>query len=387
MSVSPSQEMDDDGNKGGKAFNSIIQLSKPFLSKDEVEYCQRQSNILSDDKNLLIYQSKKIDIILFLRKLIKILKFPSNILQLTFYYFQKFFLFNDFNKYKNYLYEISITSLYLSAKLEDYIKKLRDVINLGNEILKTSTLNEQKILTIERKFLETISFDFRFYHSEDYLIKFWKKLNFEIENGNFEIEIENNNDNISYTSWLINNDSYLTNLHLRYSGNYISLSCIKLAILIKKEILLTELNHKNEKGELIYQTDEERAPLEDKINYIEDLLTTKINKSLDFKCNFEIFINQSIEELLQFYLDNYNYSYLISKYSKIEIMDILINLKIQITREINKSKKLKSSNYKFENDKFFNADGRTYNKDDTIRFVYQKKDFADEIIKIDEEKN
>lgn len=324
MSVPPTPHQDGE-------FRSVHQLSKPFLSKDEILYCYNMQDVTTTDHNRTMYNVKKLEVINFLKKLIKLLKYPTNVLQLTLYYYQRFFMFNNFEVYKNSTFEIAITSLYISSKLQDYIKKLRDIVKIVNEI-KPPFLNitESKILLVEKQLLQTINFDFRFQTSEDMIVRIGNHLNL--------------GDELKYTSWLINNDTYFTDLHIRFPCNAVALACIQLAC---------KLHHDD-----------------------------RVIDVREFKIFKDIFILESIEETLQFYMDNYSISFLSQKYedqNKQEIMDLLITLKIDINKQIlDANAKNKKQIYKYENDDYFKID-RNFNKNDNVRFVYQKLNYIDEL--------
>lgn len=162
--------------------SNYVQLSKPFLTAKEIAYLQQSNKDLYGD--LRNFKLKMKEIFQFLLQLIKILKFPMKVLQNASYLYQRFFLLNDnYKKYSNLHYEIGLTSLFISLKLNDFIKKLSVVLSEANVLrnyhLSSLDLEEQKksILKLEKKILEFQSFDFRNYLIEDFLIKFLKFFN------------------------------------------------------------------------------------------------------------------------------------------------------------------------------------------------------------------
>ncbi|OUM52220.1 hypothetical protein BVG19_g1387 [[Candida] boidinii] len=343
------------GNEKGLNY---VQLSKPFFTKSEINFLFKKT--LGDSNQLRTYITKKKEAFNLLIALVKSLKFPVNCLQYACYYYQRFFLFNPFLKYINYTTEIAITSLFLSIKNNDYIKKLSLIIQFANKYrnLKLSNLEleEQRklILQFEKNFLEILSFDFRNYPIEDLLIKFSKfyKLN----------------ENLTYLSWCILNDLYLTELSLSLSSNYCAMVVIQLAILISNELLNTKL--------II-------DPLK-----LENCFTKKYIKDIDI----------GINDFLEYSLENYSSSFLkdclIEKYSdKLEkvkdeeyIKNILINIKIKISEIVDSGTNGNGNGGGKDNkvlvnikDPFLNLRDYDIGKTGSIRFLYHEKDYIKEI--------
>lgn len=324
MSVTPSPE------GSGKV---ILQLSKPFLSQEEILYCHRIQGIVNNHTEGLMYETfynnKKNEMMIFLQKLIKILRYPTNVLELTMNYYQRFYMFNKFDIFKNAFYEIAVTSLFISSKLQDYIKKLRDIVKVVNDDMKLAVLNitENKILQLEKQFLQTINFDFRFQNCEELVLRIGHSLKLDEE--------------LKYVSWLINNDTYVTDLHVKFPCNVVALACIKLACKLQEKQV--EISNK------------------------------------DFRIFKDSFILVSMEEILKYYMDHYSSSYLCQKFTSTQqIMDKLITLKIEISGEIASLQPGKKSHYKYQSDDFFKID-RNFNKQDNVRFVYQKLNYIDEL--------
>lgn len=138
-------------------------------------------------------------------------------------YYQRYFLFNKFDI--AIYYDIAITSIFIASKNEDTIKKLRDIMVVANQIRNTLLNQDQfelyrkKILSLEFKLLETISFDFRIFHVEEFLIKISKTLKIPKD--------------IGYLAWLISYDSYQTEIALKVPPQSIAIACITLATKLK----------------------------------------------------------------------------------------------------------------------------------------------------------
>jgi len=138
-------------------------------------------------------------------------------------YYQRYFLFNKFDI--SIYYDIAITSIFIASKNEDTIKKLRDIMIVANQIRNTLLNQDQfemyrkKLLSLEFKLLETISFDFRLFHVEEFLIKIAKTLKIPKD--------------IGYLAWLIAYDSYQTEIALKVPPQSIAIACITLATRLK----------------------------------------------------------------------------------------------------------------------------------------------------------
>lgn len=149
---------------------------------------------------------------------------PTKTLETAMIYYQRYFLFNKFDI--AIYYDIAITSIFIASKNEDTIKKLRDIIVVANQIRSTLLNQDQfelyrkKILSLEFKLLETISFDFRLFHVEELLIKISKSLKIPKE--------------IGYLAWLIAYDSYQTEIALKVPPQSIAIACISLATKLKE---------------------------------------------------------------------------------------------------------------------------------------------------------
>ncbi|ODV60357.1 Ctk2p [Ascoidea rubescens DSM 1968] len=257
--------------------NSTLKLSRPFLTTKQIKYCQ--SKTITDYRN---YRQRTSQILNILSGICNNLKLPTRTLESAMQYFQKFYLFNKFELNEYYL--VGYASLLLACKNEDTIKKAKDIILAGNPLCHRSTSldfveQERKlVLNYEKKILETVSFDFRRCHVQEFLIKFAKKL---------EIDYE-----ITYLAWIIVYDSFLTEISLKVPPTGISIACLIIAIFIEKNENLLE------------QFDDE----------------------IFFTCDKK-FVFEALNDILDFYINNYNYSQLIAKYPE---NDMLVKFKISL---------------------------------------------------------
>ncbi|GME89047.1 unnamed protein product [[Candida] boidinii] len=174
------------------------------------------------------------------------------------------------------------------------------------------------------------------------------------------------NEDLTYLSWCILNDLYLTELSLSLSSNYCAMVVIQLATLISNELLNTKL-------------------IIDPLN-LENCFTEKYIKDIDI----------GINDFLEYSLENYSTSFLkdclIEKYSnkldKVKdeeyIKNILINIKIKISKIVDNgiNGKGNGNNNKVSvniNDPFFKLRDYDIGKTGSIRFLYHEKDYIKEI--------
>ncbi|KAG5421860.1 CTK2 [Candida metapsilosis] len=288
---------------------SITQVSRPFFTLQEISYLHSQT-IPSDLK--LQYASTKQQIYQFLNQVVKILKFPIRVLATTMNYYQRFYLFNKFEvanssmQIENSPYTIAITCLFLASKVEDCIKKLKDIQQVCNKLrdINDNTLVEhngsnssgsipfidlqrKQILSIEFKLLQITKFDFNLGNNpsfainvDDLLVQFCKNLGINYK--------------ISMLCWLINYDIIQTPLSLVVPPHCIALAIIIISLSLNPKHM--NLQH-HEIGE-----DEETEVI--KIKKILSELDCN-----DFKCP-ETLVNEAILYILDYYTHQYDNSIL-----------------------------------------------------------------------------
>ncbi|KAI5950312.1 CTK2 [Candida margitis] len=287
------------------ASTSVTQISRPFFTLQEISYLHSQT-IPSALK--LQYATTKQQIYQFLNQVVKLLKFPIRVLATTMNYYQRFYLFNKFEvatsamQIENSPYTIAMTCLFLASKVEDCIKKLKDIQQVCNKLrdINENTLVESNgsgfpfidlqrkiILSTEFKLLQITKFDFNLGNNpsfainvDDLLIQFCKNLAINYK--------------ISMLSWLINYDIIQTPLSLVVPPH-----CIALAIIIiSLNLNPAEMNLQHHE---IGENDEQEV--------------VKIKKILsgldcsDFQCP-EVLVNEAILYILDYYTHQYDNSVL-----------------------------------------------------------------------------
>ncbi|ABN67447.2 RNA polymerase II C-terminal domain kinase beta subunit [Scheffersomyces stipitis CBS 6054] len=220
--------------------------------------------------------------------IIKQLKFPLRVLSTTMNYYQRFYLFNrfqaseeaqDIGDLERDPFMVAVACLFLAAKNEDCIKKLKEIQSVANKLrdiddtqrISSSTvadLQRRAVMSLEFKLLQIIKFDFNngatvsIKSSDQLVTQFCKKLNI--------------NYRLSLFSWLINFDLMSSPLCL-----VIPPHCIALAIIIINEESDEELN----------------AKLDSFDCYV------------DFRCP-ESLVNEGILYVLDYYIHSYQHSIL-----------------------------------------------------------------------------
>lgn len=290
---------------------SFIQLSRPYLPGNAIKYLQ-QKNI----PDYQLYKQRKTKVFQHLIKIVQILKFPIKDLNTAMIYFQRYYLFNPFNSSLSSSINVALTCLFMACKIEDTFKKLRDIIlasnnkyqgnsnNFGSNNITLSTEDERKleehrkiILSIEKNLLKAINFDFRTYHIEEILIMICKDLNLSLK--------------LSHLAYVIMIDSLQTEIALRVPPHSIAISCVVLASKFTDEKQIFPLDSKNK-----YKSDRN-------------------------------LVNESLFEILSFYIDTFNQSYFHSFYpdSLEKFLEIKISLKNEAGLAELPQKVLKNDSY------------------------------------------
>ncbi|KAG2732405.1 hypothetical protein G9P44_004822 [Scheffersomyces stipitis] len=319
-----------DGSKIS-SFPSITQISRPYFTHSEISHLLRQT---VDDAHSASYGSTKMRVFQFSFHIIKQLKFPLRVLSTTMNYYQRFYLFNrfqaseeaqDIGDLERDPFMVAVACLFLAAKNEDCIKKLKEIQSVANKlrdiddtqrissisalgfgagsfsnngstgstsinsssISSSSTvadLQRRAVMSLEFKLLQIIKFDFNngatvsIKSSDQLVTQFCKKLNI--------------NYRLSLFSWLINFDLMSSPLCLVIPPHCIALAIIIISLNLKPK----ELNITHEMVD--EESDEElNAKLDSFDCYV------------DFRCP-ESLVNEGILYVLDYYIHSYQHSIL-----------------------------------------------------------------------------
>ncbi|CAK9438499.1 uncharacterized protein LODBEIA_P27230 [Lodderomyces beijingensis] len=293
-------------------YNSptIAQISRPFFTSREISYLHGQTipTLLK-----LQYGSTKSQIYTFLSQAVKSLKFPLRVLATAMNYYQRYYLFNKFdvsgvtasttsspNQFEGDPWIIAITCLFLSSKVEDCVKKLKDIQQVCNKIrdIDDSQLvssggpyldyQRKYILQLEFKLLQICKFDFNNGNNpgfstsvDDIMIQFCKQLDVSYK--------------VSFLSWLMVYDIIQTPLSLNVPPH-----CVALAIII----ISLNLNP----SDMILK--QHATDLADEASENEKMssILSSID-SADFNCP-TLLVNEAIVYILDYYTHQYEYSVL-----------------------------------------------------------------------------
>lgn len=359
---------------------TYVQLSKPYFTSGEIDAITKKNVDLS--QNIRNFKSKTKDTFQILITLIIKLKLPVRVLQNSSYFYQKFYLLNNnYKKYSNLHFEVGLAVLFISLKLNDYIKKVSVVISealtLKGNHLSNPDIEENKkiIISLERKILEFQSFDFRNFLIEDFLIKYLKFFNEGERHINENSEKSSNGlkkesakpqtaeKTFSYLSWCILNDLYLTSLVLQYPAHYNAMISIKCASIIYNELLVVEGG--SELGGKPVNWDLKKLIPEQKS---------------------DTFIILGCNQLLEYYIDNIGITFLkkclIELDFKIEekkLLDLLLNIKIDLNSKISSNVASTNDLTALNDDMFFQPRDTDIAKNGSLRFLYNKQKYTDEV--------
>lgn len=342
--------------------DTYVQLSKPYFTLDEISVIEKHNpDLLQNIRNCKLKFKETFQIII---NLCVKLNIPIKILQNTSYFYQKFYLLNNnYKKYSNLHFEIGIASLFMALKMNDYIKKINVVLTEAYQLkgmhLSSTDIDENKkiVVSLERKILEFQSFDFRNFLSEEFLIRYLKSFNNDEQQKQKQKQWKKN---FSYLSWSVLNDLYLTPLVLQFPAHYNAIASIKCLNLILNELW---------EEKLIAIAEEEKVVFDDK-----ELIHSRNNTAILSGCN----------QLLEYYIDNLSTTFLQKSLSELgyeietkKLIDLLINIKIEVNNKINKDAKI--DKLSIESDLFFQPRNTEIAKNGSIRFVYNKERFIDEV--------
>ncbi|KAG0330585.1 RNA polymerase II C-terminal domain kinase beta subunit [Podila horticola] len=209
-------------------LNSINRVSRTYYSKQEqaIVYSTRhpeialyrQANIRRESCEVIAAIGKKIG-------------FPQHTISTAQLLLHRFFMFHSVQDSGN---EVVMACLFVSCKVEDTIKKLKDIMiatyyyrypNATDWDSESKEGDEQRkrVLAYEKMVLESICFDFRILHPYKYVVKFTKMLNAS--------------KTIARQAWNIARDSYKIGVCLEYPPHTIAAGSIYLASKLMEEPL------------------------------------------------------------------------------------------------------------------------------------------------------
>ncbi|KAG1146631.1 hypothetical protein G6F37_011932 [Rhizopus arrhizus] len=165
------------------------------------------------------------------------LGFPQKTISTSQALYHRFYLYYSIKDYSPQ--DISIACLFVASKIEETIKKLKDIFVAVHSVkypdskeLDPEQISEdrkRKILGYEKLVLETICFNFQLRHPYEYIIKFTKWIK--------DIQPSLDDKQLAKKAYEMAVDSYKTSLCIEYPPHTIAAGCIYLA-----SLFLTEQN-------------------------------------------------------------------------------------------------------------------------------------------------
>ncbi|KAI9026566.1 cyclin-like protein [Phycomyces nitens] len=170
----------------------------------------------------------------FIQDVGKKLGFPQTTISTAQALYHRFYVYYSIREYAPQ--DISVTCVFVASKIEETIKKLKDVFVAvhsvkypGSKELDPENVSEErrrKIIGYEKLLLETLCFDFQFRHPYEYVIKFVKWVQaFQTLDAK----------RLAHKAYSLAVDSYRTSLCVEYPAHTIAAGCIYLASRLLKE--------------------------------------------------------------------------------------------------------------------------------------------------------
>ncbi|CAO3668758.1 unnamed protein product [Rhizopus stolonifer] len=163
------------------------------------------------------------------------LGFPQKTISTSQALYHRFYLYYSIKEYSPQ--DISIACLFVASKIEETIKKLKDIFVAVHSVkhpeskeLDPEQISEdrrRKILSYEKLVLETICFNFQLRHPYEYIIKFTKW----IKSTHPSVDDKQ----LAKRAYGIAVDSYKTPICIEYPPHTIAVGCIYLATLFMTE--------------------------------------------------------------------------------------------------------------------------------------------------------
>ncbi|KAI5792745.1 cyclin-like protein [Pyronema domesticum] len=236
-------------------LNTYIQRSRPYLTAAQIESLKPSDEARTIQTRLQACQ--------WIVQVAGVLQFPVRTIATAMILYHRLLLFNKTTYFQENAIEPSIASLFVACKIEDTLKKSREILcvsyNLrhpnSEPINPDSSLLEEtskRVIGMERTILETSSFDFRNRHAQPFLMKLCKRLKLGKETARL--------------AWSVALDVYRTLVPLRATPHALALASIETA---------TRLGGKRVKIE--YSKLE--ATRDDVLSIVDDLLELYTNHS------------------------------------------------------------------------------------------------------------
>ncbi|CAO3639612.1 unnamed protein product [Cunninghamella blakesleeana] len=164
----------------------------------------------------------------------KSLGFPQTTISTSQALYHRFYLYYSLQSFSPL--EVCITCLFVGSKIEETIKKLRDIYIVAHSVrypkhqeLDPESISDDrlaKIIEYEKLLLETLCFNFQLKHPYEYIVKFSKRIQ-EIQDINGKV--------LARKAYSLAIDSYRITLCLEYPSHTVAAGCIYLANKLLKQ--------------------------------------------------------------------------------------------------------------------------------------------------------
>ncbi|KAG0051578.1 RNA polymerase II C-terminal domain kinase beta subunit [Gryganskiella cystojenkinii] len=223
---SPQQHVDPQYQPHLQVLNSINRVSRTYYSKQDQDtiYAARHPGISTYRQADMRRESCETIALIGKR-----IGFPQHTISTAQLLLHRFFMFNAVSDSGN---EVVMACLFVSSKVEDTIKKLKDIMTATylhrhphvtdwDPESKEGEEQRKRVLSYEKMVLESICFDFRIIHPYKYIVKF--------------VKIMKGSKNLARQAWFIARDSYKIGVCLEYPPHTIAAGSIYLASKLTEE--------------------------------------------------------------------------------------------------------------------------------------------------------
>jgi CTD kinase subunit beta len=199
---------------------SYIEVAKPYILQSSINRCLSELGMVEAKEDLLRLQG-----ITYIDNVRRALQLPVRTFNTAAVYYHKFRLLHADSEY-NWA-DASAAALFTACKIEDTLKKSREILCANWNLGKTSAEhlspddprfeNHSKlILGLERLMLESAGFDFRNRYPQKLVVKLAKAVGFEKGKE-------------GHTVWNLSMDLYRTWAVLKQSTTTMAVACVELA--------------------------------------------------------------------------------------------------------------------------------------------------------------
>ncbi|OLL23788.1 CTD kinase subunit beta [Neolecta irregularis DAH-3] len=218
--ATPASPLSKDSQQQNQHPPSVTILSRPYLTSSQIFALQKRTrgSAISEQKETQI----RLQACAWIAAIGEHMHFPIRTIGTGMMLYHRFHLFYPITDFP--FMDMAITCLFVASKMQDTIKKLRDILIVGYQIRhpngpdinpESQTMEDQRkrVIGLERMVLEIVCFDFRGRHAQGYLIKLTRYYRL--------------NQEVARTAWKISVDCYRTFIPLKHTPQTIALSCLE----------------------------------------------------------------------------------------------------------------------------------------------------------------